>query len=220
MSNSSKRRDPEATRQRLIDAARGLILQRGFSAAGVEQICADAGVTKGAFFHHFPSKEALGQAALASWAAFGMALYAQAKSGPRRHPLDHLHAFFDIMVGFVDEAPGPVTCVVGIMSQELALANPELRESCSRYLGDWTDFARELLEEAKSEQPPAIDFDAEDVSWYLNSLWQGSMLVAKTRQDPDIIRRNLARARAHVDALFGFPTLNPNLKKTPHEQIR
>jgi len=214
MPNSSRPRDPEATRQRLIAAARDLILQRGFSAAGVEQICADAGVTKGAFFHHFSSKEALGQAALANWAAFGMALYARAKSGPRRHPLDHLHAFFDIMTGFVDEAPGPVTCVVGIMSQELALANPEMRESCSRYLGDWTDFARQLLDEAKSDRPPAIDFDAEDVAWYLNSLWQGSMLVAKTRQDPEIIRRNLARARAHVDTLFGFSPPKPQPEKT------
>ncbi len=210
MSESKKRRDPEATRQRLVDAARSLILQRGFSAAGVDRICAAAGVTKGAFFHHFSSKEALGHAALASWAAFGMALYAEAKAGPLRHPLDHLHAFFDIMAGFVDQAPGPVTCVVGIMSQELALANPELRDACSQYLGDWTDFARQLLEEAKTGLRPVADFDADDVAWFLNSLWQGSMLVAKTRQDPDIIRRNLARARAHVDGLFGFSTQNQN----------
>ena len=90
------------------------------------------------------------------------------------------------------------------LSQELALANPALREACSQYLWDWTEFVRQLLEEAKTAMPPAVDFDAEEVAWFLNSLWQGSMLVAKTRQDPDIIRRNLAHARAHVDGLFGF----------------
>lgn len=198
-----KARNPAETRQKLVSAARDLVLQRGFTGAGVDQICAAAGVTKGAFFHHFKSKDEIGQAALADWAAFGMGIYAEAKAEPARYPLDHLHRFFEVMAGLVVSAPSPVTCVVGIMSQELANANPLLRGACATYLGNWTEFARQLLEEAKSASPPRVDFDAEEVAWFLNSLWQGSMLVAKTRRDPQIILKNLARARAHVDELFG-----------------
>lgn len=194
-------RNPVETRQKLVTAARNLVLRQGFSATGVDEICAQAGVTKGAFFHHFKSKDEIGQAALADWAAFGMALYAEATARPARHPLDHLHRFFDIMQGFVATS-SPLTCVVGIMSQELAVANPALRETCSAFLADWTDFARQLLDEARVRLPPRTDFDSEDVAWFLNSLWQGSMLVAKTRQDPAIVSRNLDRARAHVDFLF------------------
>lgn len=194
-------RNPAETRQKLVSATRNLILRQGFSATGVDEICAEAGVTKGAFFHHFKTKEEIGQAALADWAAFGMALYADARAEPARSPLDHVHRFFDIMIGFV-AASSPLTCVVGIMSQEMAVANPALRETCSVYLGDWAGFARQLLDEAKAVQPPRTDFDSEDVAWFLNSLWQGSMLVAKTRQDPQIVVRNLNRARAHIDALF------------------
>src|SRR6187431_1024526 len=104
---ASRSRNPEETRQKLVSAARDLVLQRGFTAAGVDQICAAAGVTKGAFFHHFKSKDEIGQAALADWAAFGMGIYAEAKAEPARYPLDHLHRFFDIMAGLVTSAPSP-----------------------------------------------------------------------------------------------------------------
>lgn len=201
--STHKTRQPEETRQKLVAAARALILERGFTGAGVDQICAAAGVTKGAFFHHFKSKDEIGRAALDDWAAFGMGIYASAKADPARYPLDHVHKFIDIMIGFMRESESPVTCVVGMMSQELALANPALRDVCSRYLGDWAEFARQLLEEAKAAQPPKLDFDADEVAWFLQSIWQGSMLISKTRQEPRIAIRNLERAKAHIDGLFG-----------------
>lgn len=198
-----KSRNPEETRDKLVAAARDLVLERGFTGAGVDQICDRAGVTKGAFFHHFKSKDEIGKATLADWAAMGMGIYATAKNEPARYPLDHLHRFFAIMIDMIRQSESPVTCVVGMMSQELANANPTLREVCSEYLGDWTAFARQLLEEAKAAQPPRVDFDAEEVAWFLNCLWQGSMLVSKTRRDPQLTIANLERAKAHVDSLFG-----------------
>lgn len=195
-------RNAEETRRKLVGATRDLVLVRGFTGTGVDQICERAGVTKGAFFHHFKSKDDIGRAVLADWAAMGMGLYAAAVAEPARDPLDHLHRFIDIMIGFLRNAESPVTCVVGIMSQELALAHPGLRAVCSEFLGDWTDFARRLLEEARAARPPRVEFDAEEVAWFLNCLWQGSMLVAKTRQDPQIAIRNLERARAYVVGLF------------------
>jgi TetR/AcrR family transcriptional repressor of nem operon len=198
-----KPRNPEETRQKLVAATRGLILERGFTGTGVDQICEAAGVTKGAFFHHFKSKDEIGKAALADWASFGMALYAQAKAEPAAYPLDHVHRFIGIMIGFLQHSESPVTCVVGMMSQELALANPALREVCSGYLADWAEFAKLLLDEAKAAQPPKVDFDSEEVAWFLECLWQGSMLISKTRQEPQIAIRNLERARAYIDGLFG-----------------
>ena len=54
---------PPSARERLLQAAFTLLRTRGFTATSVDDLCAAAGVTKGAFFHHFPSKEALGVAA-------------------------------------------------------------------------------------------------------------------------------------------------------------
>ena len=60
-----RERDPAATRQRLIDATVRLMLRQGFAATSVDRICGEAGLTKGSFFHHFESKEAVGKAAKA-----------------------------------------------------------------------------------------------------------------------------------------------------------
>jgi TetR/AcrR family transcriptional repressor of nem operon len=54
-------------RTRLLDAALRLIRERGFAATSVEDLCTAAGVTKGSYFHHFKTKEALGVAAAERW---------------------------------------------------------------------------------------------------------------------------------------------------------
>ena len=59
----TKRRPRGEARVALLDAALSEILARGYSATTVDDLCRAAGVTKGAFFHHFDSKEALAVAA-------------------------------------------------------------------------------------------------------------------------------------------------------------
>ena len=58
MTKSSKAAMAEASGKNLLDAAVHVIRANGCSAARVEDICAEAGLTKGAFFHHFASKDA------------------------------------------------------------------------------------------------------------------------------------------------------------------
>ena len=60
---------PTSARDKLLEAGVKLVRQRGFGSTSVDQLCADAGVTKGAFFHHFASKEALGVALADYWSS-------------------------------------------------------------------------------------------------------------------------------------------------------
>lgn len=57
----------EETRANILDAAAKLFSTRGFAAASVDEICTEAGISKGAFYHHFASKQALFLALLDSW---------------------------------------------------------------------------------------------------------------------------------------------------------
>ena len=199
----SSSRNPAATRERLVRAAVELILKQGFTATSVEGICAAAGSTKGSFFHHFASKEAIGLAAAAWWGEMGTALYAAAWEEEGMDPLEQLHRFFDIMIGFTQRPGEPCVCVVGMLSQEMAGCSASFQTACAGHLGDWTRNTARMLAAARERHRPVPDFDPEAAAWFLNSLWQGSMLIGKTRQSPEMIRQNLQFARDWVDGLFG-----------------
>src|SRR6202044_3625075 len=59
---ATRLRDPERTRERLLRAASREIYRSGFQSASLDRILVSAGVTKGALYHHFENKEALGYA--------------------------------------------------------------------------------------------------------------------------------------------------------------
>ena len=105
-------------RDKLLDAAVHVIRSKGYSAARVEDICAEAGLTKGAFFHHFASKEACAIAAAAHFAANADAIFDAA-------PYSHLSDARARVLGYIDfrkailegELP-QFTCLLGTMVQE------------------------------------------------------------------------------------------------------
>lgn len=197
-----RRRDPEGTRAALVDATVGLILRQGYTATSVGQICKEAEVTKGSFFHHFESKDAIGRAAIEWWGGFGTSLYAEAWKDADADPLAQLGAMLDIMDGFTRRDDEVCTCVVGIISQETALSNDDLRATAARELDRWTENTARLISGAKDRHCPEADFEPEDLAAHLNALWQGSMLIAKARQDPALIRRNLSQAREWLAGFF------------------
>ena len=199
---STRTRNPEETRRRLIDAAIRLMLRQGYASTTVDQICEESGLTKGAFFHHYASKEELTRAAVAAWGEFGTSLYAEAWMGAETDPLAQLHRMLEIMMSFTERPDDPCTCMVGMMSQELAQTHPVLREACDHELETWTTNVARLLAEAKRIHPVAKPFEPEQVAWFLNSLWQGSMLVGKVHRSPALIRDNLRLARGFIDSLF------------------
>ncbi|MGF1531518.1 MAG: TetR/AcrR family transcriptional regulator [Puniceicoccaceae bacterium] len=197
-----KHRDPDLTKQRLIDAAVRLVLRQGFAATSVEAICTGAGLTKGSFFHHFENKESIGLEVIRWWSAMGAAEYARAWTDGKGTALQQLHAMLDIMEGFTLRPDQPCVCAIGMMAQEMATTHPVIRKSCAQELEVWTSHVERLLDIAKGQERVESSFDSSEVAWFLNSLWQGSMLIGKTREDQPMIRRNLQLARRFIDGLF------------------
>jgi TetR/AcrR family transcriptional repressor of nem operon len=194
-----KKKQPEA-RRKLIEATVALMLKRGFNATTLDEICAEAGVSKGSFFYHFENKDDIGQAVAKAWGEFGQSIYAGAWKKPGE-PLEEIHRLFDIMDGLT-RRPEPCVCLVGMLSQEMSGGHPGFRAACALELDLWTEMFRSRLEAAKQQLKPAVNFDPAEVAWFLNSVWQGSMLVGKVRQSAELIRTNLKMARKYVDSLF------------------
>lgn len=203
MEKRPRRRKPEVTRQKLVDAAMVLMRRQGFAATTVDQICAEAGVTKGAFFHYFKSKDEIGGAAVEAWCRGRVEGYRSDLGDPEDDPLVRLNRMLGGLIESARQPPdGLLACLLGMVSQELGATHETMRKACSAALAGWTGFVASLLREAKETHPVRTDFDPEEIAWMLNGLWQGSLLVAKTRRDPDVVINNFRHARVYIEGLF------------------
>src|SRR5215468_10694082 len=96
-----KTRDSTDTRGKLLLAARDVIRAKGYTATTVDDICASAGLTKGSFFHHFDSKEALGIAAVERFGAMAATLFGNAPYRSLTDPRDRVLGYVDFRISLL-----------------------------------------------------------------------------------------------------------------------
>jgi TetR/AcrR family transcriptional repressor of nem operon len=194
--------DPDSpTRDRLLDAAESLMLSRGFVAATVDGICSAAGLTKGSFFHYFPSKDALGKVLLERFANKQHAAFLQACSSVE-DPLERVYCVVDTAIGGARN-PEMKGCLTGTFAQEISETHPELRKVCRGTFEGFAEWMGRDLQEAKERHCPEGDFDAESLGAYFLSIAQGSMLLLRTSGERETMVRNLLHFRAYLRSLYG-----------------
>jgi TetR/AcrR family transcriptional repressor of nem operon len=204
MLNRTTHHAPAETKLKLLEAGVTLMRSRGFSATTVDEICAEAGVTKGAFFHYFKSKDDIARNALNHFFENKVQAYSEAPFRKFPEPLDRVFGRLDYMT----ETSGGrdhVTkgCLIGVFAQELAFTNPEMRDVCQQFFSRIAeDFARDLAA-AKAAHPPTVEFDPTAVAQTYVALMQGSLLMAKTAGNTEVLRQNFEQYRTYLQFLFG-----------------
>src|ERR1700687_2874558 len=133
---STKAATAQASSKKLLDAAVHVIRSKGYSAARVEDICAEAGLTKGAFFHHFPSKQACAIAAAAHFAAKADALFDAAPYTRLADPRDRVLGYVEFRKAILQGELPQFTCLLGTMVQETYDTQPAIRAACDRYISE------------------------------------------------------------------------------------
>src|SRR5664279_1777970 len=121
---------PKGVRQKLLDAALSLIREKGYSSTSVDELCTEAGVTKGAFFHHFKSKDALAVAAADHWSEITGAFFETAPYHQHSDPLDRVLGYLEFRKALLKGEIAEFTCLVGTMVQEIYRTNPDIRQAC------------------------------------------------------------------------------------------
>ena len=119
-------------RSKLLDAAMAVIRGKGFAATSVDELCQAAGVTKGAFFHHFRSKEELGVAAAAHFGEMAAGLFAAAPYHALEDPVARLLGYVDFRREILQGEIPEYTCLLGTMVQEAYATHPAIRAACER----------------------------------------------------------------------------------------
>ena len=176
-------REAHTRRHDILDAAEHLMLRQGYAATSMGAICAEVGVTKGALFHHFASKEDLARAALARWIDKTLAPLAFALD-PRSNedPLKRLQQMFDAMMewGRAMTTPG---CLAGLFAMEQGLVNEEIHTQVARSFDQFRNSLERELEAAWSyhhggDAPPP-DLNAGAFATLILSSLQGSLLLGR-----------------------------------------
>lgn len=188
-------------RTRLLDAALTILRTRGYAATTVDDICAAAGVTKGAFFHHFRSKEDLGVAAAAHFSVWLEALFV--RSGWRDHagPLDRVLAYLDFRIKIFRGAFSHFTCLLGMLVQEIYVTSPAIRAACQA--GIETHAAPLEAEIAAALREHDIrDVTASALTIHIMAVIQGAFVLAKADGGPERAIESLRHLRRYVELLF------------------
>src|SRR5271168_4457626 len=149
MNMGTKTEAARASSAKLLDAAVHVIRSKGYSAARVEDICAEAGLTKGAFFHHFSSKEACAIAAAAHFAANADALFDAAPYSLLPDPRARVLGYVDFRKAILQGELPQFTCLLGTMVQEAYETHPAIRAACDRYIGEHAAFVGKDISDAK-----------------------------------------------------------------------
>jgi TetR/AcrR family transcriptional repressor of nem operon len=183
---TARLRDPEGTRQRLLQAAFREVYRYGFQSAGIDTILAATNVTKGALYWHFESKEALGHAIIEEIVAEitrdrWLRPLEQSKD---KNPIDALIA----IVQAIPARPADVKrgCPLVNLTQEMSLLNEQFRKRLERIFQAWQESIATALREGQYAGTVRSDLVPEEAASFLISMVEGYAVLAKNAQDAKV----------------------------------
>ena len=178
-----KSRDPERTRERLLKAGFREVYRSGFQSASIDTILASANVTKGALYHHFESKEALGHAIIDEVVATFLRnrWLLPLQGNEDRDPID---ALIDI-VQAIPAQPRDLKggCPLVNLAQEMSLLDEEFRKRLEAMFRAWREAVAMALRSGQSQGTVRRDLVPDEAASFLIAMVEGYEVLAKNAQD-------------------------------------
>jgi TetR/AcrR family transcriptional regulator, transcriptional repressor for nem operon len=192
-------RDPVRTREALLQAAFGEIHRSGFRGSDVASILHAAGVTKGAMYHHFESKEALGYAVVDEIIADIMREKWQAPLQSASNPIDALVE----IVGATSLLAEHIECGCPLnnIAQEMSPLDEGFRRRTAKVFDEWRQAIARALRDGKVRGLVAGDVEPEEIATFLIAAYEGYISLAKNFQDTAGLTTGLKILMRYIETL-------------------
>ncbi len=196
-------------RQKLLNAALALIREKGYASTSVDELCAHAGVTKGAFFHHFKSKDGLAVAAANHWSDITGKFFETAPYHKHIDPLDRVLGYLDFRKAILKGEIAEFTCLVGTMVQEIYGTNPNIREACQASIRRHAAQVETEIAEAMKRHRIRARWTAKSLALHTQAVLQGAFILAKAEGGAAVAAASIDHLRRYIEMLF-----QPAIRKT------
>jgi AcrR family transcriptional regulator len=196
---ATRLRDPERTRERLLQAASREIYRSGFQSASLDTILTSARVTKGALYHHFKNKEALGYAVVEE-------VISPNVRGTWVRPLQSVKDPIDALIGIVRRLsvrPKDVCggCELNNLALEMSPLDAGFRKRLETIFDAWREAAASVLREGQIHGSVRRDVEPGNAAGLLIAMVEGYGSLAKNAQDPKVIKAGIKNIVGWLNSL-------------------
>jgi TetR/AcrR family transcriptional repressor of nem operon len=185
------------TRDKIIQAAEELMLTRGYPATRVDEICEAAGVSKGSFYHFFPTKEDLGLAVLEAFAGRNDQLIAGGPQGAVADPVERALTLVDHITEIAGELWGR-GCLLGNFALDLGDTNPRIHQAVSNLFRKVAHALAGGMDPLTSSDGVAAASSGQDLAEHFIIVVEGALILAKAHNDWSYVVRALDRFRRDI----------------------
>lgn len=199
--------DARDTKERILDAAQSAVMERGFAATSIDDIQEKAGISRGTFFYHFPSKDDLARVLLRRYADADRRItddFMRRAEKLARDPLQQVLVFLGLHQEMFEEMEGAYPgCLFASYSYEAGLFDDETHAVIARSVDYWRDLVGGKLERAFARHPPAVPVDAGVLADMAYGVLQGAFILSRVRNDPALMAEHVGQLRNYLELLGG-----------------
>jgi AcrR family transcriptional regulator len=186
--------------------AQDSVLAKGFEATSIDEIVANAEITKSGFFYHFKDKNALARALIDRHIEVEDELFDDVLGRARELSEDPLQAALiglKLLAELIEDMPGGHPgCVVATAAYQDRLFNEDVREANRRAVLGWRRRFREMFDEIASTYPINDNVDLDHLADMVSSVVEGGIIMSRALGDPLITSQQIMLLRSYLKFLF------------------
>lgn len=194
------------TRERILEIAEASVLSKGFGATSIEEVIAEAGITKSGFFYHFRDKNELARAMLVRYVEENDRLFADLFGRGEELADDPLQAFLiglKLLAETLADLPnGHPGCMIASVCYQERLFDREDCAIMTRSVEGWNAFFRKRLSAIVDAYPAAEPVDLDQLANMMSCVVDGGIIMSKVLNDPAILPQQVLMFRSYVRLLF------------------